>query len=95
MWNEESIKKEVERVFHDAPIMIKVAECESNFRNVPSNTGDSGVFQINQVHLKRLAELGLERTNVRDNIAYARILYDEKGTQPWYMSQHCWNKKAP
>ena len=86
----EKIERLIREAFEDAPIMIEVARCESGFRNVPSKTGDYGVFQINQVHLKRLQELGLDRTKIEDNIKYARMLYDESGTQPWYMSKHCW-----
>lgn len=88
----EKIQRLITETFPDAPIMIEIARCESGFRNVPSKTGDFGVFQINQVHLHRLAELGLDRTKIEDNIKYARMLYDEKGTQPWYMSKHCWSK---
>lgn len=87
----EKIERLVKETFYDAPIMVKVARCESGFRNVPSKTGDYGPFQINQVHLKRLQELELDRTKIEDNIKYARMLYDESGTGPWYMSKHCWS----
>ena len=86
----ERIERLVREAFKDAPIMVEVARCESQFRNVPSETGDFGPFQINQVHNKRLQELGLDRTVIEDNITYARLLYDNQGTQPWYMSKHCW-----
>ena len=83
----------VREAFPDAPIMVDIARCESEFRNVPSETGDHGVFQINQIHNERLAQLGLDRTKVEDNLKFARLLYEESGTQPWYMSKDtCWGK---
>lgn len=86
---------EILKVFPDAPIMVEVARCESNL--LPSadreNRGvDVGLLQINQVHNARLAELGLDRRDLHDNLTYARMLYDEAGLQPWYMSEHCWAK---
>jgi len=90
---EQKNERLVREAFPDAPIMVEVARCESEFKNVPGKLSDDfGIFQINHVHLKRLAELGLDRTNVEDNITYARMLYDEQGTQPWYSSEHCWSK---
>lgn len=90
----EGIVGEILEVFPDAPIMVVVAKCESGFypqadrenRNV-----DVGLFQINQVHLDRLNDLGLDRRNLQDNLTYARMLYDEQGLGPWYMSEHCWS----
>jgi hypothetical protein len=84
---------EILKVFPDAPIMVEVAWCESHLTPTAdrANLGvDVGVFQLNQVHLNRLAELGLDRWNLHDNIAFARMLYDESGLQPWYMSEYCW-----
>lgn len=84
---------EILKVFPDAPIMVEVARCESGLNPMAdrANLGvDVGVFQINQVHLNRLAELGLDRWDLHDNIAFARMLYDESGLGPWYMSEHCW-----
>ena len=89
---EKTIEEKIREEFTDAPIMIQIARCESGFKNVPSRTGDYGPFQINQVHLRTLNRLGLDRTNVDDNISYARYLYNQGGTSAWYMSRHCWNK---
>lgn len=89
----------IEKVFgKDAPVMIKIAECESGLRHtkngevIVSPTSDSGLFQINQVHKKRLAELKLDPKKLEDNIKFAKVLFDERKTNPWYMSKECWNK---
>jgi hypothetical protein len=88
---EKSIEEKVREAFADAPTMIAVARCESNFKNIKGRwSNDYGPFQINYVHLPRLRQLGLDRTNVDDNIAFARILFQEQGTRPWYMSKGCW-----
>lgn len=90
-----TVEEKILRAFPNAPIMVEVARCESSLdpladredRNV-----DVGLFQINQVHLPRLAELGLDRRDIDDNIAYAKMLYDYNGLRDWYMSEHCWAK---
>lgn len=92
---EKTIEEKVREEFKDAPIMIEVARCESGFKNVPGNTSDDfGPFQINQVHLKELEKMGLDRTNVDDSIKYARVLYEKNGLRDWKNSKHCWGKKA-
>ena len=89
----QKIERLVREEFEDAPVMIEVARCESEFKNVPGKLSDDfGPFQINYVHLGTLEELGLDRTKVEDNIRFARKLYDEQGLQPWNSSRDCWNK---
>ena len=93
--NREDIVEEILKVFPEAPIMVAVAKCESNFDPLAdreSRNVDVGLFQINQVHLSRLRELGLDRRNLQDNLTYARMLYEEQGLGPWYMSEHCWSQ---
>lgn len=94
-----TIEEEILKVFPDAPIMVEVARCESELDptadRVTSDgrTGiDVGLFQINQVHLKKLNELGLDRYDLHDNLTFARMLYDRAGLRDWYMSAHCWSK---
>ena len=87
------IERAIRETFPEEPIMVTIAKCESSLD--PSadreNLGvDVGLFQINQIHLPRLIELGLDRWNLQDNLTFARMLYDESGIQPWYMSEHCW-----
>ncbi len=88
--------------FKDAPIMQKIAFCES--RNIQFdadgkvhrgvvNNKDVGIFQINEkYHLKRAIKKGIDIYSVEGNMEYARILYEESGTQPWSASQPCWGK---
>jgi len=79
--------------FPDEPVMVRIAWCESHLISNAdrANLGvDVGLFQINQVHLSELSRLGLDRRNIDDNIKFTKILYDQAGTKPWYMSSHCW-----
>lgn len=81
--------------FPDEPVMVSIAFCESELNSTADRESlgvDVGLFQINQVHKPELYRLGLDRLNLTDNIKYAKILYDQAGLQPWYMSQHCWQQ---
>lgn len=79
--------------FPEEPVMVEVARCESKLNPSADRKGiDGGLFQINQVHLPALAELELNRYDLEDNLAYSRILYNEQGLGPWYMSRYCWGK---
>ena len=88
----QEIEAKVRQVFADAPIMVSVAKCESGllqFRSdgslVRSPNGlYIGVFQIDEnIHGQYAMSLGLDITTVDGNLAYARHLYDQKGSQPW------------
>lgn len=79
--------------------MVRVADCESNIMQyeldgsvLKSKTSDIGIFQINQVHWDNAKRLNIDIYTLEGNLQYARYLYDGGGTQPWYMSEHCWNK---
>ena len=98
----QTIQQYVENYFADAPVMIKIAQCESRFRQFakdgsvlqnPKSTA-VGVFQIMSSIHKDLADqkLGLNIDTLEGNVAYAKQLYQEKGTQPWVSSAPCWNK---
>lgn len=90
--SEAQVVEEILKVFPDAPIMVQVARCESGLVIHADRKGiDVGLFQINQIHNKRLLQLGLDKRDLHDNLTYARMLYDESGLQPWYMSRHCWS----
>jgi len=97
-WTPERIAQEIDRVFPDAPIMHDVMRCESGGNNDaynPTNgSHDNGLFQISDLyHGPRVRKMGLDVGDPADNIAFARILYDESGLQPWSASKDCWGGK--
>lgn len=74
------------RTFPEDPgTAIAVVTGESGFRTdicgpVNNNgTIDCGLWQINDVHLPTLRQLGLNRMNPEDATKFARILYDQNG----------------
>ena len=88
--------------FSDAPIMQKIAYCESRNRQFTTdgsvlrgvvNTKDVGVFQINErYHLSDSKKMGISIHTIDGNLEYARHLYESQGTQPWSSSRPCWGK---
>ena len=95
-----STEAAVREYFSDIPVMIQIARCESTFRHTLSDgsvlrgihdPADTGVMQINlRYHGKKAEELGLDLTDLYDNMAYARDLYSRQGTKPWSASKPCW-----
>jgi len=98
----QTVQEYVQSYFADTPVMIKIASCESQFRQfdkdgtVLQNPKSSavGVFQIMASIHKELADkaLGLDIYTLQGNVAYAKALYADKGTQPWNASKACWSK---
>lgn len=82
--------------------MIQIARCESTFRQLDSdgeihrgrvNNADVGVMQINEFyHLDMAEKENYNIYTIEGNTAYARELYEDKGTQPWISSKPCWGK---
>jgi hypothetical protein len=97
-----TVKDVVKDYFKDIPVLAKVAECESQFRQVDENGGvlrgvknpfDVGVMQINEkYHLDRSEEMNMNIYSLDGNLEYARTLYNESGTAPWSSSKACWSK---
>ena len=97
-----STEQYVRKYFADIPIMIQVARCESQFRHLDSdgeirrgivNPADVGVMQINEhYHLDRSKKANYDIYTIEGNTAYARELYEDKGTAPWNSSKPCWGK---
>lgn len=97
-----TIQEIVEQEFKDIPIMIEIAKCESRYRQFDENGNvlkgkvdnrDTGVFQINKhYHLDTALKLGLDIYTLEGNMAYARYLYENEGSQPWNASSGCWGK---
>ncbi len=97
-----TLEDHVREVFKDTPILAEVARCESEFRQFGTdgkiirgevNKHDIGVMQINEGYHKEQAEkLGYDLYTLDGNIAYAKALYADQGTQPWKASKPCWGK---
>lgn len=88
-----SIEQMVRDAFPDAPIMVQVARAESQFVATAKNPNSTatGVFQI-LTGTWRDAKCQGDIKNATDNIACARILYDESGTTPWLASKSMWGQ---
>jgi hypothetical protein len=95
-----TVKEQVNEYFKEDPIMIKVAWCESRFRQYDKNgelfrgivnSSDVGVMQVNTYyHEKAAARLNLDLSTIEGNLAYAKYLYEREGTTPWMSSSPCW-----
>ena len=98
--NPQAVEAKVRAYFADIPIMAEIARCESTFRHRLADgsvlrgyvdSADTGVMQINlRYHAATAERLGLDLEDIYDNMAYARNLYERKGTQPWNASAPCW-----
>lgn len=98
-----TVRARVENYFADTPVMARIAWCESKFQHTEEDgtvlrgsltPADVGVMQINtRYHGDRAAELGYDLTTLQDNLAYARDLYERRGTQPWSASRDCWSDR--
>jgi len=85
-----AVEKRVREYFADVPVMIEIARCESKFRQftdsgaVLRSAGMIGVFQFYEVvHSNAARALGHDLATLEGNLAYARHLYTQSGTQPW------------
>jgi hypothetical protein len=96
-----TVENVVKDYFKDIPILVKVAECESHFRQVDENGDvlrgevnafDVGVMQINEkYHLERSEKMDINIYSLDGNLKYARALYNDSGTAPWSSSKACWS----
>lgn len=98
----QTVQQYVETYFADTPVMIKIAGCESHFKQFDKtgsvvqnpNSTAVGVFQImSSIHATAADEnLGLDIYSLQGNAAYAKYLYEKQGTTPWNSSKGCWSK---
>lgn len=88
----EGIMAQVNAYFPDAPEMIAIAKCESDFRQFDNSgvvlTGGSsgnyiGIFQISIGHVPAATALGFDIYTTEGNLAYAKYLYQKLGASPW------------
>lgn len=96
------VERVIEEVFGpDAPLMKRVAHCESSMRQFDRNgvvisnpiTADRGIFQVNvEYHGDAAKKAGLNIYTLEGNVAYAKVLFDQSGVQPWSASRNCWSK---
>jgi hypothetical protein len=81
--------------------MVRIAKCESGNNQFDKNgqvlihvntdgSYDIGRYQVNSVHEKEATKLGFNLMDEKDNTAYAKYLYENRGTGDWYSSRSCW-----
>lgn len=99
-WTEERIIQEINTVFGDNPIMVRIAKCESTLMHEKNgdvvrgkvDPDDTGLMQINKrYHGAEAEKLGLDLEDIQDNLAYAKHLFNREGTTPWNSSRKCWS----
>jgi len=99
-----TLESYVREYFKDMPILAEIVGCESHFRQFNKdgkvisgrvNSRDKGLAQVNvDYHLNDAIKLGFDIYTVDGNLAYAKWLYEKKGTDPWNASKPCWGKKT-
>lgn len=97
----DSLEQYVKDYFAKKPILVRIAKCESRFRQFDDNgnvmrgmvPSDVGIMQINEhYHQAEADKLGLDLHTVIGNLRFAEWLYDQQGTAPWSSSQYCWSQ---
>lgn len=87
-----SVRAYIANEFKDAPIMVRIAQAESQFdcsQKNPDSTA-KGCFQILDGTWKDYKCEGGDHYEMKANVACARIIYDASGTQPWDASKANW-----
>lgn len=90
----------VKDYFRDSPDLVKIAYCESTYRQFDKNgdvlqgrvnSDDIGIMQINRYyHGKTAIKLGYDIYSMEGNLGYAKWLYEHYGDRPWVHSKKCW-----
>lgn len=96
----EYVEREVREYYRDVPVLAEIARCESEFRHLDETgrvlmnkegSSATGVMQIMaSVHKAEAEKHGWDITDFKGNMAYARMLYEQRGTKPWEASAYCW-----
>ncbi len=95
------LARQIRAVFADAPIMVRVAMCESGMihhENGELLRGrvdglDYGVFQVRlHVHQSEMQRMRLNPNVFSQYLSYVRYLYETQGLRPWRSSQKCWDR---
>ncbi len=89
----EYVQQLVRAEFPDAPIMFYVARAESQFHPKAKNPNSTatGVFQILTGTWRNYKCVG-DILNAEDNIACARIIYNQSKLSPWEESRPNWGR---
>ncbi len=87
------IGEEKNKTNDEIKTMIRIAKCESGYREdaINKNTNgsiDRGIFQLNSIH-KDISNQ--DAFNFEKNIRYAWNMQTKQGTTPWNSSIKCWN----
>jgi hypothetical protein len=100
-----AVEDYIKTEYADTPILIAIAQCESNFRQFNPDgsvvrgkidSHDVGVMQINETYwLGKSKSLGDDIYTIEGNMAYAKYLYAKEGTDPWNSSSKCWSQSSP
>lgn len=90
-WTPKLIEQEIRKAFPETPErMVQIARCESKLNpKAKGPTNDHGLFQIH-LPAHRGSLNGIDLYDPRENIAFARKLYDQNKLTPWNSSRHCW-----
>ena len=94
-------KADVEVVEQMPAVLKRIAKCESGDTHfdkngqvlVRGNTNrsvDVGRYQINSVWFAKATELGLNVFDEEDNQKMAEWLFENRGTEDWYLTKKCW-----
>lgn len=95
------LARQIRALFPDAPIMVRVAMCESELIHTKdgellrNKQGSSarGAFQVlMRYHGPEMKKRGLDPRRVDEYLAYVRLLYNQQKLAPWAESRYCWNK---
>ena len=101
---DKSAKRSLEGIvrdyYSDTPLLVEIARCETRYRQYDKDgkvfrgridNNDVGIMQVNErYHLKRAEKLGFDIYTLEGNLAYAKYLYLEEGSDPWASSSACW-----
>lgn len=95
-----TVRLAVEHAFPNDPTMVRIAQCESRFRQFDANgrvlaggidPDDTGTFQINKrYHIVQADKMVLDINTLEGNIAYAKYLRKKNGYKDWLASKKCW-----
>ena len=94
-----AVQKQVRMQLAEVPLLIKIARCESDFRQFdesgkplrnPDSTATGALQIMYSVHNKKARLLGFDLNTIKGNTGYAKHLYRTQGTSPWNASKDCW-----